>query len=154
MMTASPSPNVSHHSIIISVPPRGADPTIGIPIGFSGIGAEQGRDGYRLNKCPATTAKVSDLCCDQGFQLANRLCRDRGQLHALWPYIRLARATSAGFEDATSQLQSVLTGLTAANRRDVLARSGVSRYRRSLRDAARIVPAAGAGLVAADRHPA
>jgi SAM-dependent methyltransferase len=56
----------------------------------------------------------------EGFQLANRLCRDCGQLHALWPYIRLARATSAGLEDATSQLQSELTALIAANRRDVL----------------------------------
>jgi SAM-dependent methyltransferase len=56
----------------------------------------------------------------EGFQLANRLCRDCGQLHALWPYIRLARATSAGLEDTSSRLQSVLTRLIADNRRDVL----------------------------------
>jgi len=56
----------------------------------------------------------------EGFQLAGRLCRGCGQLHALWPYIRLARATSAGLEDASSQLQSVLTELIAAGRRDVL----------------------------------
>jgi SAM-dependent methyltransferase len=56
----------------------------------------------------------------KGFQLAGRLCRGCGQLHALWPYIRLARATSAGLEDASLRLQSVLTGLVAAGRRDVL----------------------------------
>ena len=56
----------------------------------------------------------------EGFQLAGRLCRGCGQLHALWPYIRLARATSAGLEDASLRLQSVLTGLVAAGRRDVL----------------------------------
>jgi hypothetical protein len=56
----------------------------------------------------------------EGFQLADRLCRGCGQLHALWPYIRLARATSAGLEDASSQLQAVLSGLFAAGRRHVL----------------------------------
>ncbi len=56
----------------------------------------------------------------EGFELANRLCRDCGQLHALWPYIRLARGTSAGAEDASAHLQSVLTALIAAGRRDVL----------------------------------
>jgi SAM-dependent methyltransferase len=63
-----------------------------------------------------------DLRCiaAEGFQLADRLCRDCGQLHALWPYIRLARATSAGLEDAGEQVQSVLAELIAAGRRDVL----------------------------------
>jgi SAM-dependent methyltransferase len=56
----------------------------------------------------------------EGFELANRLCRGCGQLHALWPYIRLARGTSAGLEDASSHLQSVLVALIAAGRRDVL----------------------------------
>jgi SAM-dependent methyltransferase len=56
----------------------------------------------------------------EGFELADRLCRGCGQLHALWPYIRLARATSAGLEDASSQLQSVLSGLIAGGRRHVL----------------------------------
>lgn len=56
----------------------------------------------------------------EGFELANRLCRGCGQLHALWPYIRLARATSAGLEDASSLLQSALSRLIAAGRRRVL----------------------------------
>jgi SAM-dependent methyltransferase len=56
----------------------------------------------------------------EGFEIANRLCRDCGQLHALWPYIRLARGTSAGVEDASSRLQSVLIELIAGGRRDVL----------------------------------
>jgi SAM-dependent methyltransferase len=56
----------------------------------------------------------------EGFVLANRLCRDCGQLHALWPYLRLARATSAGTEDASSRLQSVLAALIAEGRRDLL----------------------------------
>jgi SAM-dependent methyltransferase len=56
----------------------------------------------------------------EGFELAKRLCRSCGQLHALWPYIRLARATSAGLEDASSLLQSALSRLIAAGRRRVL----------------------------------
>jgi SAM-dependent methyltransferase len=56
----------------------------------------------------------------EGFELANRLCRSCGQFHALWPYLRLARATSAGLDDASSHLQSMLTGLIAEGRKDVL----------------------------------
>jgi SAM-dependent methyltransferase len=56
----------------------------------------------------------------EGFELADRLCRGCGQMHALWPYIRLARATSAGSEEATSRLQSVLADQIAAGRKDVL----------------------------------
>jgi SAM-dependent methyltransferase len=56
----------------------------------------------------------------EGFELANRLCRGCGQMHALWPYIRLARATSAGSDDATALLQSVLADEIAAGRKDVL----------------------------------
>jgi SAM-dependent methyltransferase len=41
-------------------------------------------------------------------------------MHALWPYLRLARATSAGSEEATSLLQSVLAEQIAAGRMDVL----------------------------------
>jgi SAM-dependent methyltransferase len=63
-----------------------------------------------------------DLKCiaGEGFELANRRCRGCGQLHALWPYIRLARGTSAGLEDASSHLQSVLAALIAAGRRNLL----------------------------------
>jgi SAM-dependent methyltransferase len=56
----------------------------------------------------------------ESFELAGRLCRGCGSFHALWPYLRLARATSAGLEGATSLLQSVLAELMAEGRRDVL----------------------------------
>src|SRR6266853_209100 len=53
------------------------------------------------------------------FELSKRLCRSCGQLHALWPYIRLARA-STGVEAAASHLQSLLAARIAAGRRRVL----------------------------------
>src|SRR6266853_5198646 len=53
------------------------------------------------------------------FELSKRLCRSCGQLHALWPYIRLARA-STGIEAAASHLQSLLAARIAAGRRRVL----------------------------------
>jgi SAM-dependent methyltransferase len=56
----------------------------------------------------------------EAFAMAGRLCRGCGSFHALWPYLRLARATSAGLEDATSLLQSVLAELIAGGRKDVL----------------------------------
>jgi SAM-dependent methyltransferase len=56
----------------------------------------------------------------EGFEMAGRLCRGCGSFHALWPYLRLARATSAGSEDVTSVIHSVLAEQMAAGRKDVL----------------------------------
>src|SRR5437588_1188807 len=54
------------------------------------------------------------------FAIANRTCRRScGHMHALWPYIRLARA-STGIEGASSQLEPVLSELIAEGRRGVL----------------------------------
>jgi SAM-dependent methyltransferase len=55
----------------------------------------------------------------ESFELSKSLCRACGQVHALWPYIRLARA-STGVEAPSSHLRSVLTGLIAEGRRRVL----------------------------------
>jgi SAM-dependent methyltransferase len=62
-----------------------------------------------------------DLPClaAESFELSKSLCRACGQVHALWPYIRLTRA-STGVEAPSSQLRSVLTGLMAEGRRRVL----------------------------------
>ena len=92
---------------------------------LQGIGRDAGRPDRPIKAgCAMTSGPAyhEDLPCiaAEGFQLADRLCRGCGQLHALWPYIRLARATSAGLEDASSQLQAVLSGLFAAGRRHVL----------------------------------
>jgi SAM-dependent methyltransferase len=55
----------------------------------------------------------------ESFELSKSLCRACGQVHALWPYIRLARA-STGVEAPASYLQSVLTALIAEGRRTLL----------------------------------
>jgi SAM-dependent methyltransferase len=53
------------------------------------------------------------------YARADRLCQSCAPTHALWPYIRLARA-SMGAEVASSRLQSVLSALIADGRRKVL----------------------------------
>jgi len=55
----------------------------------------------------------------QNFDDANRTCVACGHMHALWPYIRLARA-STGAEGASSKLDSVLRDLFEQRRRTVL----------------------------------
>jgi SAM-dependent methyltransferase len=55
----------------------------------------------------------------ENFEIANRTCRSCGHMHALWPYIRLARA-AVGAEGTSSPLDSVLAGLVAEGRRSVL----------------------------------
>lgn len=55
----------------------------------------------------------------ESFELSKPLCRGCGQVHAVWPYIRLARA-STGVELPSSHLQSVLTALIAEDRRRIL----------------------------------
>jgi SAM-dependent methyltransferase len=59
------------------------------------------------------------LLAAESFELSKSLCRTCGQVHALWPYIRLARA-STGVEFPSSYLQSVLTALIAEGRRSLL----------------------------------
>jgi SAM-dependent methyltransferase len=54
----------------------------------------------------------------ESFALAGQLC-SCGPIHALWPYIRLARA-STGVEAAASQLESRLAALIGDGRRGVL----------------------------------
>ena len=53
------------------------------------------------------------------FEIANRTCRSCGHMHALWPYIRLARA-SIGAEGASSPLDPLLAGLVSEGRRNIL----------------------------------
>src|ERR1700681_3505469 len=55
----------------------------------------------------------------ESFVLSKGRCRSCGRMHALWPYIRLARA-STGIEAASSRLQSVLTAIIAEGRRNIL----------------------------------
>jgi SAM-dependent methyltransferase len=55
----------------------------------------------------------------ENFAIANRTCRSCGHMHALWPYIRLARA-STGVEGASSRLDSILSELVAEGYRRVL----------------------------------
>ena len=59
------------------------------------------------------------LLAAESFELSKSLCRTCGQVHALWPYIRLARA-STGVESPSSYLQSLLTALIADGRRRLL----------------------------------
>ena len=59
------------------------------------------------------------LLAAESFELSKSLCRTCGQVHALWPYIRLARA-STGVEPPSSYLQSLLTALIADGRRRLL----------------------------------
>jgi hypothetical protein len=55
----------------------------------------------------------------ENFAIANRTCRSCEHMHALWPYIRLARA-STGIEDESSRLDPVLRQLIAEGHRKVL----------------------------------
>ena len=55
----------------------------------------------------------------ENFEIADRMCRSCRHMHALWPYIRLARA-STGAEGDSSVLKSVLAGLVAEGRRSLL----------------------------------
>jgi SAM-dependent methyltransferase len=55
----------------------------------------------------------------EAYELSNRLCADCGDLHALWPYIRLARA-STGVEARQSALENELGTLFNRGLRDVL----------------------------------
>jgi SAM-dependent methyltransferase len=55
----------------------------------------------------------------ENFAIADGTCRSCGHMHALWPYIRLARA-STGAEGASSHLDPVLTKLIAEGRQKVL----------------------------------
>ena len=55
----------------------------------------------------------------ENFAIANRTCLSCGHMHALWPYIRLARA-STGIEGESSDLDRVLRELIAKGQRRVL----------------------------------
>lgn len=55
----------------------------------------------------------------ENFAIANRTCQSCGHMHALWPYIRLARA-STGIEGASSDLDRILHELIAEGHRKVL----------------------------------
>jgi SAM-dependent methyltransferase len=55
----------------------------------------------------------------ENFVIANRTCRSCEHMHALWPYIRLARA-STGIEGASSRLDLILRELIAEGHRSVL----------------------------------
>jgi hypothetical protein len=55
----------------------------------------------------------------EAYEISGRLCGACGDLHALWPYIRLSRA-STGFELQESRLQAELRSCFARGLRDVL----------------------------------
>src|SRR5712691_5302773 len=55
----------------------------------------------------------------EAYEISGRLCGACGDLHALWPYIRLSRA-STGVEARESRLQAELRGFFACGLRDVL----------------------------------
>jgi SAM-dependent methyltransferase len=55
----------------------------------------------------------------EAYRLSGQLCGTCRDLHALWPYIRLARA-AAGVEAQASKLEAQLRELFAGGRRDVL----------------------------------
>jgi SAM-dependent methyltransferase len=55
----------------------------------------------------------------EAYEISGRLCGACGDLHALWPYIRLSRA-STGVEAQESKLQAELRGCFARGLRDVL----------------------------------
>jgi SAM-dependent methyltransferase len=55
----------------------------------------------------------------EAYEISGRLCGACGDLHALWPYIRLSRA-STGVEGQESRLQAELRGLFARGLHDVL----------------------------------
>jgi SAM-dependent methyltransferase len=55
----------------------------------------------------------------EAFSLSDRLCEACGHMHALWSYIRLARA-STGAEGGPTSLPTVLTGLIDGGRRSIL----------------------------------
>ena len=59
----------------------------------------------------------------EAYEISGRLCGACGDLHALWPYIRLSRAsTGAEGQESTqeSKLQAELRGCFASGLRDVL----------------------------------
>jgi SAM-dependent methyltransferase len=69
-------------------------------------------DNFFQEQLPRTAA--------ENFELAERLCQSYcGQMHALWSYIRLARA-SPGAEPTSSKLEYILSTLIAAGCRKVL----------------------------------
>jgi SAM-dependent methyltransferase len=55
----------------------------------------------------------------EAYELSSRLCGSCRDMHALWPYIRLARA-STGIEDRQSVLDAQLNRLLAGGARNVL----------------------------------
>lgn len=59
------------------------------------------------------------LLAAENFAIANRTCRSCGHMHALWPYIRLARA-STGIEGELSDLDLILRELIVGGHRRVL----------------------------------
>jgi SAM-dependent methyltransferase len=59
------------------------------------------------------------LLAREAFELANRECGTCRNTHALWPYIRLSRA-SIGVEMEGSRLEPLMTGLFASGRRKLL----------------------------------
>ena len=59
------------------------------------------------------------LLAREAFELANRECGACRNTHALWPYIRLSRA-SIGIELEGSMLEPLLAGLFESGRRNVL----------------------------------
>lgn len=55
----------------------------------------------------------------EAYKISGSLCGSCSDLHALWPYIRLSRA-STGVEEPGSMLELSLRGLISEGRRDVL----------------------------------
>ena len=74
----------------------------------------------RDNECKvARFVEDIPLLAREAFELANRECGACRNMHALWPYIRLARA-SIGIELEGSKLEPLMAGLFESGRRKLL----------------------------------
>jgi SAM-dependent methyltransferase len=78
-------------------------------------------DELGKSRMPNQIAFEEDLrrLAADNFKIAARTCRSCGHMHALWPYIRLARASIAA-EGASSPLDPLLAGLISEGRRHIL----------------------------------
>ncbi len=73
----------------------------------------------RMSNQIAFQENLPRLAADN-FEIANSTCQSCQHMHALWPYIRLARASIAAEDPSSSPLDPVLASLIAEGRRSVL----------------------------------
>ena len=85
------------------------------------------------------------------FAIANRTCRSCGHMHALSPYIRLARA-STGIEGESSDLDLILRGSSSVGHRRCLIAGSGYRAHGAVARAAERVSSKLPSLIGADRR--